>query len=278
MNKYLKYFQGEIMKSFKQFIKPVKPKMNSGYFPVVVHGSHAKDDEKISKVKSGYFPVVVHGSHSTKKTIKEEEQISTYDVLKQRSLDKDGQKDLKNHYDYIKNHKRNGAILRYTEGSSSLNKGLIKGGKLSESHEDLKNRIDSVLNDAPPIHRDTTVFSGLGFDPRQHMDKNNHLTSRAYLSSSVSGRTAHSFAHYLDNDGNNVIYGDAISGTPVNTHTLQIHLPKGSNHGAYIEHISAIPSEKEFLFNRDTKFKINPKPEIRKEDNYTHHIWHATPV
>lgn len=278
MNKYLKYFQGEIMKSFKQFIKPVKPKMNSGYFPVVVHGSHAKDDEKISKVKSGYFPVVVHGSHSTKKTIKEEEQISTYDVLKQRSLDKDGQKDLKNHYDYIKNHKRNGAILRYTEGSSSLNKGLIKGGKLSKSHEDLKNRIDSVLNDAPPIHRDTTVFSGLGFDPRQHMDENNYLTCRAYLSSSVSGRTAHSFAHHLDDDGNNVIYGDAISGTPVNTHTLQIHLPEGSKHGAYIEHISAIPSEKEFLFNRDTKFKINPKPEIRKEDNYTHHIWHATPV
>lgn len=229
------------------------------------------------KENSGYFPVVVHGSHSTKKTIKEEEQISNYDVLKQRSLDKDGQKGLINHYGYIKTHKDNQAIYRYTQGSSSLNRALIKGDELSESQKDLKNRIDRVLNDAPPIHKDTTVFSGLGFDPRQHMDENNYLTCRAYLSSSVSGRTAHSFAHHLDDDGNNVIYGDAISGTPVNTHTLQIHLPEGSNHGAYIEHVSNIPSEKEFLLREGTKLEINPKPEIRKEDNFTHYIWHANP-
>ena len=264
------------MKSFRQFIEETnKEKENDGYFPVVVHGSHAKPKEK-EKENDGYFPVVVHGSHAKpKKNIKENFDDGIFNEFGRRSVTEKENEEFSKHYDYLNKHPKKDYITDYTVSSSIINRNLINERPMSQGDMNTVQGIDEALKDAPPMDKDRVVFSGLGFDPRRKMDKNNRLKSRAYISSSTDGRVAHNFAHHLDSEGN--FHMDTTQG-PIHTHTLQIRLPKGSKHGAHIQTVSDIPGESEFLFKRDTEFDIDPTPEVSVEDNYVHHIWHATPV
>ena len=58
---------------------------------------------------------------------------------------------------------------------------------------------------------------------------------------------------------------------------LKIHIPKGSNHGAYIAHVGPLHvSEREFLLKRNTRLHIHPEPEKTKNTwNEPVHVWHA---
>jgi hypothetical protein len=269
------------MKSFKQFIKNSDgQKENTGYFPVVVHGSHA-NPKKNKKENTGYFPVVVHGSHASKKNIKEEAEHPNddhYTILQKRSMSEDDNADLVDHYhNSLARHPDINYVKGYARNSKSINDSLINGG--NNLYQNMKaEKIDNVLNDAPPLHKGIRVFSGLGFDPRRHMDENNHLESSAFLSTSTDGTVATGFARRLEANGDPYNYDPNNHDRETHHHILQIDLPKGSQHGAHIQSMSEIPDEREFVLKRKTKLKIHPVPEIRREGNRVEHIWKATPV
>jgi len=248
---------------------------------------HLNDLEKRRK-SIGYFPNVVHGSHADSRKINEETEDSHYDydydshyqALENYGEDNPSHTELKEHHSYLSEHPNKGHVSIYTDSSKALNRALISGKELQNRHKELAEGIDKALKDAPPLHRDITVMSGLGFDPRQHMDENNILTNRAYTSTSTRGVIAHGFAAQLDDEGKPT---NGLDGKTVNTHTLKINLPKGSNHGAYVEHISMTPGEDEFLLQRGLRYELDPNPEVIREDfglgvNYSHHIWHVKRV
>lgn len=278
------------MKTFKQHLNDLEKKRKSkGYFPNVVHGSHASKEEN-----DGKFPNVVHGSHASKEEKLKEDVFSDgyliYNKNKEhlkalQDYETGNHRELEQHYSELRNHPDVNHLIRYTSASKALNRKLIRGEELTGDLKDRAEGINRVLNDASPIPQDTTVFSGLGFDPRNHMTEDGHLISNSYLSSSTRGIIAHSFSTLLNDEG---IPSNTNTG---NTHTLKIDLPKGSKYGAYIDHISNHRGENEFLFPPGTKFKLYRDPEVREveyddptsEDGqtpsvYREHIWHAIPV
>lgn len=279
------------MKTFKQHLNDLeKQRKSKGYFPNVVHGSHASKEEN-----DGKFPNVVHGSHASKEENLKENVFSDgyliYDKNKEHlkallDYETKNHRELVQHYsEFLRNHPDINHLIRYTSSSKRLNQRLIRGEELTGDLKDRAEGIDRVLNNASPIPQDTTVFSGLGFDPRNHMTEDGHLSSNAYLSSSIRGIIANSFSTLLNDEG-------TPSNTDTgNTHVLKIHLPEGSSYGAYIDPISNHRGEDEFLFRRRIKFKIHPVPEVRKVEHddptredgqtpsvYKQHIWHAIPV
>ena len=235
---------------------------------------HLNDLEKQRK-SIGYFPNVVHGSHAGNRKINEETEDSHYETLENYGKDNPSHTELRQHYSQLSEHPDIKHVSAYTDSSKVLNKSLIEGKELSDHHKERVAGIDRALQDAKPLHRDITVMSGLGFDPRKHMDEDNTITNNSYTSTSTKGPIAYGFAAHLDDEGKPT---GGMGGKTVNTHTLKINLPKGSSHGAYVDHVTNYPGENEFLMKRGSKFKINPTPEVREEDNFRHHIWHAEPV
>jgi hypothetical protein len=234
---------------------------------------HLNDLEKQRK-SIGYFPNVVHGSHANSKKINEETEDSHYEALENYGKDNPSHTELRQHHSYLSEHSDVNHVTAYSNGSKVLNKALIDGKELSDHHKERVSGIDRALQDAPPLNRDITVFSGLGFDPRKHMDENNIITNRAYTSTSTKGPIAYGFAAHLDDDGKPT---GGMGGKTVNTHTLKIDLPKGSSHGAYVDHVSMHPGENEFLLKKGIKIKID-RTEARKEElngaevvHHTHH-------
>jgi hypothetical protein len=82
-----------------------------------------------------------------------------------------------------------------------------------------------------------TVYSGIKYDPGEKMDKNKIVHHPSYLSTSLDKFTAKGF-----------------SNCTTNKHVLKIHVPKG-HPGAYVDHFSENPGEKEFILPRNTKLK-----------------------
>lgn len=240
------------------------------------------------KENSGYFPVVVHGSHASKKNIKEEAEHPNddhYTILQKRSMSPSDIDELVDHYhnDLVR-HPDIDFVTSYTSSSKILNDKLIKNkyagpwGRLDPGSKMRAEKIDNVLNDAPPLHKSIRVFTGLGFDPRRHMDENNHLESSAFLSTSADGTVAHQFTRPLEANGDPHKYDPNNPDRETHHHVLQIDLPKGSQHGAHVQSVSKHPSEYEYLLKRNTKLKLHPEPEIRKANGRVEHIWKATPV
>ena len=66
-------------------------------------------------------------------------------------------------------------------------------------------------------------------------------------------------------------------------HILKIHIPKGSEHGRFVGHVSRFELEHEFLLNKGRNLKIHPKPEhfvtSRKDEGMLkpvhYFVWHA---
>lgn len=267
------------MKTFKQHLKTLeKERKSKGYFPVVVHGSHASE-----KYISGKFPNVVHGSHASKEEKLKEENSNDYVIYDKSKSHIDAlndyetrnHKELEKHYSDLRDHPDSRNITKYTSTSKGLNKALISGEDLNEDYKERVKGIDNILNNSKPLPQKTTVFSGLGFNPKHHVDDDGHIVSPAYLSTSTRGEMANTFASHLDDEGKPT---GGMGGKTINSHVLKIDLPEGSSHGAYIDHLSEHRGEDEFLIKRGTKFKIHPVPEIREEDNFRSHIWHATPA
>jgi hypothetical protein len=242
--------------------------------------------ERESKVviKKNVFPEVVHGKHASgsKKQIKEETGFG--ETIKKHE-DSD-YLELKPHYDSLRQHEHLDHIYRYTDSSARLNKGLIAAAKdpnkpLSSDLESHASKLENVLSSVP-APKDKTVFSGLGFDPSKLMDEKGELHNPAFTSASISGYVAAGFAREFDKNGEQYSYENTARGDyNSHKHILKVTIPKGSTHGAFVDHVSSNSGEDEFIINRNKKFKINPTPETTRDvygngNIVHHHIWHAT--
>jgi hypothetical protein len=245
------------LNTFKQFLK--KTKKNDNFFPIVVHGKHASKHKKqiVEEFNFG-------------------DTITSYEDSKH--------KELKPHYESLATHEDIGHIQRYTDTSIGLNMGLIHEARenkpLSNEYKEHARKLDNILTSVPAPKK-MTVFSGLGFDPRTKMNENGELHNPAYTSTSISGFIASGFARELNRNGKTHDREDIENEEPIHKHVLKVSIPKGSRHGAYVEHVSTNQGEDEFIIKRNTKFKINPTPEITKDilgngHPVHHYIWHAT--
>jgi len=242
--------------------------------------------ERESKVviKKNIIPIVVHGKHASesKKQIKEEtgfgETIKKYE-------DSD-YLELKPDYESLRQHEHLDHIYKYTDSSTRLNKGLIAAAKdpnkpLPPDLESHASKLENILSSvAAP--KDITVFSGLGFNPTTIADEKNEIHGAAFTSCSISGYVAAGFAREFDENGEPYTYENTARGDlNSHKHILKITIPKGSRHGAFVDHVSSNSGEDEFTLNKNKRLIIDPTPETTTDvygngNVVHHHIWKTT--
>lgn len=196
------------------------------------------------------------------------------------------------------NYRKHSAIEKYSISSYGLNSYLHdkEDGKINpnntysnEVNEEKAKDLDHALDGQKAPH-DMYVYTGL----KGKFEQNNrngikglnkaddHIKAKlpAFTSSSLHPTMALEFAEHdgpsteLDNEGN----------YKREHHILKIKIPKGSEHGMYIGHMSNYPHEHEFLLKRNKKLHIHPEPEIHsyvkdhgegEKIKKTVHIWHG---
>lgn len=168
-------------------------------------------------------------------------------------------------------------ITSYKKSSFALNAhllalhhfGLKSNNDLHFKAKDTRHslsRLDNITN--RPIGHKVTVYSGLGFNPKDHINEDGHLHLPAYTSTSIDDKIARKFTN-----------PDSES-----RHMLKLDLSEHDK-GAYIGHINSrdqkvggISSEKELLLPRGMTLKIH-KSEVDKDGINIHHasIVHEVP-
>lgn len=150
------------------------------------------------------------------------------------------------------------AISAYTSPYSSLNRKLL-AHKLTDLDRQQIHHVDSVLSRGKTPD-DLVVYTGTNKDHAETLAKESIVKHPAYLSSSLSLRKAKAFAESKD--------GSVVA----------IHLPVGHS-GLYLQHISRIPSEREFLLPRGLKLSIDhSKDEMISVDKNKHRVLHHANV
>lgn len=240
------------MKKFKEFIN----NKNDNVFPCYVHGKHSDHSLYEEKLKFSYR--YLKNYHEN---LPDEEK---YTFL-HRELH-DNQKML--------TPEQSDAILNYTKSSTDINSSLIKNHKkdtpIPDNLTDDINHLDNLTKNHE-LHRPITTYSGLGFDPRNHINEKGIMYSPAFMSSSINPVTADSFAKALDEKGTRKY---DIEGSY--RHMVKIRHNKGDP-GYYLGDHSKLDHEKEFLIPRgvDIHFEQNPE-KIETQHDGTLHIWNAT--
>ena len=173
------------MRTFKEYKKGKEVAV--GKIPMAIHFKHTDN--------SGEIPAAIHFKH-----VKEEAPRRVGDINAWKDTNENGhvghtnatirKKLTKGHNvsDEEKNH-----ISRYTSSSRSLNKKLIDNEDLPGPHRATAEALDSAIN-KNPIKHTLHVYSGLGFDPEEHVDKEGKVRSPAYISATHDKDTAYSFA------------------------------------------------------------------------------------
>ena len=261
----------------------------SGIAPSAVHFRHIKHE--INKPNSGTAPSAVHfrmgydsidkrKSKHLKSSLKTEETspVKTEDWLRKhhdnpfsvRTLTKqlldDANPVSKEHSDTLTN---------YSGGASGIiNKKLIDdyhGKKPDPDHPHSKEHIQKAIQKSVNnldqitrhnrIRRQLRVYSGLGFDPSQHVNSQGHLHMPAFTSTTHDKDVAYSFAQMNHRDG-----------LTQAKHILHIHLMPHDN-ATHISGHSLSPDEHETILPRNTTLKIHPEPTILSDGT---HVWHST--
>lgn len=134
------------------------------------------------------------------------------------------------------------AIQRYQGAGYGLINGWLRKGKGYDSEQQAVSRIESAIDKAPPIDKDTVVWRGFGYpklktDPAKILSLNGNVYyDKGFISTSVDPSVAHGFE----------------SGVLV-----RITLPKGTR-AAYLGHFNNghFESEREYLLQRGAKFRV----------------------
>jgi len=183
--------------------------------------------------------------------------------------------DLINHYSKFSNkHKK--ALNNFTENSFDINDHLWRRHEGSTYIDKNAAKKIPLLDEAINLHstpKNLEVYSGIGYDPRYRKNKEGIVHHPAFLSTSLHKKVAEDFAQIHQEEGEN--------GSKNHWHLLKINIPKGS-HGAYIDHISQLGGQKEFVLPRGSNMKyLKHTTENRtKENGYptTMHIHHMEVV
>lgn len=257
------------MKSFKQFIKNIKPVMISAQ---PMHGAHSKPKPPILITAQPF-----HGAHARKKKkLKEatgEHGPEAHNVQKwdadhslNHHLGHDEFKITKKlHEDEDDFHKRPGVehVVDYTEHSTAINHHLIDKAKGKQSrypdavHKEKMKGIDTALHHSKMKH-DIHVYHGANFHPdelaKQHPERK--IKTPAYLSTTHDKQTARMFSSH---------------NMPGKRHVLHIHVKKG-NHALFLGKHSTHPHEHETLIPRGTTLQVHHKPDVLHDGTK---VWHA---
>jgi len=151
-------------------------------------------------------------------------------------------------------------ITKYTKGSLSLNKNLIHGKEPKEGHGETIRHLDTAI-DKHPLQHDVHVYSGLGFDPTDHTDKDGRMHSPAYISTTHDKETAHSFT-------------TAHRGT---YHVARISLSKGDP-AIHVSQYSDNPHEDETIIKRGVTLQHNGHEDHKDADGNRYRIHNMSVV
>ncbi len=166
-------------------------------------------------------------------------------------------------------------IKRYTDGSEAINKHLIRSHINSEYKNPVKGIYSKIKNTDEALRKNKLshhlhVYTGIGFHPGDMLKhtKDNIIHLPAYTSTTHNKYVAANFADKKK--------WDIASAGHEGKHLIHLHLKPGDK-ATHVSHISYFKNEHETILPRNTKLKINPKPEIHK-DHYGEdvHVWHAT--
>lgn len=242
-----------IMKTYDQYTKT--DKKGSGVVPEPIHFKHTR-----SATPDGTIPDPIHFKH-TKKKLKEESEslLSWINRNDNRHLGNTSSTVLKKltaGHD-LSSEERN-EIHGYTKSSRLLNRGLIEGRKLNSQQQKSVQHIDAAI-DRNPIKHELHTYSGLSFDPTQHMDDKGKLRSPAYISTSHDKDIAHGF----------------ISSTSKTYHIAHIHLKPGDP-ATHIAPYSDSPMEDETIIKRGTTLQHHGHTDHPDADGNTIRVHHMT--
>lgn len=205
---------------------------------------------------------------------------------------------LKKHYHYEPHQVHQ--IGSYTNNSESLNNSLYKNkghiDKLRDKHQEQVKKMDELVHRHKTPH-EFHVYTGLhhAHNLTKIKAKQNgsihapiKVQHHAYTSTSLDKRAAKNFAHSTHEIHKTTVdeHGHPHHIEEHHRHMLKIHVPAG-HHGAYVDHHSSTPGEKEFILPRGTKLHVHPIPHtetntIEYHENgkrYTsHHHFHIWPA
>ena len=204
-----------IMKTFKQYTKE-KRENGAGEIPAPIHfkyGNHLRLNEEVSDW--------------LKKT--DNEHLSTHNMpdIRNREISSKLAGSKKKRPEHSE------AITNYTGSESGeLNARLIKKKKLSKEHAEVAGGLDKAIDNNPlPVKAST--YSGVSFDPRKHLDKNNRMYSPAYISTTHDKNVAHTYSQQGSGD----------------RHIIKFHLKKGDP-ATHVEGYSEHQGEYETIIKR----------------------------
>lgn len=271
--------KSQIMKKFKDFIEEGRGIKSVHADPT--HGKHSqKKDGGIVSVHAD----PTHGKHSqvksNQKTLKftkedsdqprksKQEWFGEHDNSHLGSDHEEVHEKMNPSVDQWNAQKHKEHLYNYSSASSELNHDLIrrdKGHKGESMYDEHTNGLDQHLAQTSLPHSHMYVYHGThSWNPAEELQKtkNNTLHIPTYLSTSVSKRTAGSFA------------GSKYSEEGKGRHIIRIKVQKGQK-GQYLGTHSAYPEEKEFLMPRGQKLKFHPEPTVVHDHDGPVHIWDA---
>ena len=278
------------MKNIKDTIKKVITEAKGAYVPNdAVHfkmGTDKKEKNKEEKVpvyhKGAYVPdePIHFKMGSNKKTTKTSHRIKEehHEYTSHKWVDHNdnqhlGHDDneisekLKEKTKKFDSPEQKEAVRGYTIGSSDVNSALIEHHKDPTSpiwnrHHDNIKHLDIATNH--PIGHHVSLYSGLGFNPGQHIVGENHIHLPAYTSMTHNKHVAKTFAQRKSYNFPNR-----------DSHILHLHM-RPEDKGIHIPHVSEYDTEHETILPRRTTIKIHPEPEIYHDsEGRKVHIWHA---
>lgn len=258
------------MKSFKSFILEMKKKgeKEPPSIPHPIHFKHISSEEMDKKHQT---PDPIHFKHipSKNKQKKLDENASKHDSEYETNfLDKNNNEHLCNkesildssdqisarlrseHPDVSKEHR--GILNYYTDSSSELNNSLLNKNSVSPAAAEVHQKTASILDKIikkHPIHSELNTYSGVGFDPRDHLDEKGTMHSPAFISTTHDPRTAEHFSQskFVDRARGG---GDSNEAR----HIIHFHLKPGDP-ATHIGTLSYYPTEHETLIGRGVKLE-----------------------
>ena len=156
-------------------------------------------------------------------------------------------------------------VKQYTADSSDTNHALIshhlRGEPIADYLHKSIRRLDTATNH--PIGHHVHLYSGIGFNPAEHLVGEHHIHLPAYTSMTHDKRVASDFADYR------------ASGDQKTRHILHVHM-RPEDKGLHVSHASTFSTEHETILPRRTTLKVHPEPEIiHLHNGHKLHIWHA---
>jgi hypothetical protein len=278
------------MKNIKDTIKKVITEAKGAYVPDdAVHfkmGSDKKSKTKEEKTpmyhKGAYVPdEPIHfkmgsdkKSTKTRHHVKEEHHEYTLYKWKDHNDnshlgrdDNEISEKLKEKTKKFDSSEQKNAVKDYTKNSSDVNDSLIEHHKdptahINSHHNDKIKGLDTATNH--PIGHHVSLYSGLGFNPANHITGENHVHLPAFTSMTHNKHVADNFAQ-----------GKSYKFPNEDRHILHLHM-RPEDKGIHIPHVSEYDTEHETILPRRTTIKIHHEPEIYHDsEGKKVHIWHS---